>query len=360
MRVTRYNDEKIVAGLCACDARVTKDHYYRYCRRAYDIFDHRYQLSGKPGLDFYSLAHDYYIRLLSHHFRPLLDKPADVPLSTWMARGFHFVVLDALKAYNKEFGCRADETADAVLQYVQTAPEGNPLLRYLSGCVAAHYADPQMGQLAEKVLLEGYKQKEVAEQMGLTPAAINKRWQKLMNEVVVPEVLNGGWADMFDSVCCRLSRPLFSKGLSFCRQEITGEGDSIPAPAVPLRVTPDRLEQISGTDILVFGSNQQGIHAGRIAREALERFGAQMHQGAGIQGQSYAIPVMKGDVDTIQPYVDEFLGYASRHPHQHFMVTEVGCTLAGFEPEDIAPLFAPAREESNIWLPISFLVAMEE
>ena len=234
------------------------------------------------------------------------------------------------------------------------------MLRYLSSCVAAHYADPLMGQLAEKVLLEGYKQKEVAEQMGLTPAAINKRWQKLMNEVVVPEVLNGGWADMFDSVCCPQRKLSFDMQPPFSRQEITGEGDSIPAPAVPLRVTPDRLEQISGTDILVFGSNQQGIHAGRIAREALERFGAQMHQGAGIQGQSYAIPVMQGDVDTIQPYVDEFLDYASRHPHQHFMVTEVGCTLAGFEPEDIAPLFSPAREESNIWLPISFLVAMEE
>ena len=360
MRVTRYNDEKIVAGLCACDARVTKDHYYRYCRRAYDIFDHRYQLSGKPGLDFYSLAHDYYIRLLSHHFRPLLDKPADVPLSTWMARGFHFVVLDALKAYNKEFGCRADETADAVLQYVQTAPEGNPLLRYLSGCVAAHYADPQMGQLAEKMLLEGYKQKEVAGQMGLTPAAINKRWQKLMNEVVVPEVLSGGWADMFDRVCYRPRMLSLDMQLPFSRQETTSEGAPIPAPAVPLRVTPDRLEQISGTDILVFGSNQQGIHAGWIAQEALERFGAQMHQGTGIQGQSYAIPVMQGDVDTIQPYVDEFLGYVSRHPHQRFMVTEVGCTLAGFEPEDIAPFFARAREESNIWLPISFLVAMEE
>ena len=85
-----------------------------------------------------------------------------------------------------------------------------------------------------------------------------------------------------------------------------------------------------------------------------------MHQGTGIQGQSYAIPVMQGDVDTIQPYVDEFLDYASRHPHQRFMVTEVGCSLAGFEPEDIAPFFAPAREESNIWLPISFLDAMEE
>lgn len=360
MRDTRYNDEKIVAGLCACDARVTKDHYYRYCRRAYDIFDHRYQLRGKPGLDFYSLAHDYYIRLLSHHFRPLLDKPADVPLSTWMARGFHFVVLDALKAYNKEFGCRADETADVVLQYVHTAPEGNPLLRYLSWCVASHYADPQMGQLAEKVLLEGYKQKEVAEQMGLTPAAINKRWQKLMNEVVVPEVLNGGWADTSDSVCYRQRMLSFDMQLPFSRQETTSEDASIPAPAVPLRITPDRLKRISGTDILVFGSNLQGIHAGRIAQEALERFGAQMHQGTGIQGQSYAIPVMQGDVDTIQPYVDEFLDYASRHPHQHFMVTEVGCTLAGFEPEDIAPLFAPAREESNIWLPISFLDAMEE
>ena len=246
-----------------------------------------------------------------------------------------------------------------MLQYVQTAPEGNPLLRYLSGCVAAHYADPQMGQLAEKVLLEGYKQKEVAGQMGLTPAAINKRWQKLMNEVVVPEVLSGGWADMFDRVCYCPRMLSLDMQLPFSRQETTSEGTPIPAPAVPLRVTPDRLEQISGTDILVFGSNQQGIHAGWIAQEALERFGAQMHQGTGIQGQSYAIPVMQGDVDTIQPYVDEFLGYASRHPHQRFMVTEVGCTLAGFEPEDIAPFFARAREESNIWLPISFLVAME-
>ena len=178
-----------------------------------------------------------------------------------------------------------------------------------------------------------------------------------MNEVVVPEVLSGGWADMFDSVCCRLSRPLFSKGLSFCRQEITGEGDSIPAPAVPLRVTPDRLEQISGTDILVFGSNQQGIHAGRIAQEALERFGAQMHQGTGIQGQSYAIPVMQGDVDTIQPYVDEFLGYASRHPHQHFMVTEVAAPWLASSPKISRPsLPRPARSPisgspSPSWLP---------
>ena len=212
----------------------------------------------------------------------------------------------------------------------------------------------------EIVYLKTVREKEVAEQMGLTPAAINKRWQKLMNEVVVPEVLNGGWADTSDSVCYRQRMLSFNMQSPFSYQEITGEGDSIPAPAVPLRITPDRLEQISGTDILVFGSNLQGIHAGRIAREALERFGAQMHQGTGIQGQSYAIPVMQGGVTTIQPYVDEFLDYASRHPHQRFMVTEVGCTLAGFEPEDIAPLFAPARQESNIWLPISFLDAMEK
>ena len=165
---------------------------------------------------------------------------------------------------------------------------------------------------------------------------------------------------MFDSVCCPQRMLSFDMQPPFSRQETISEDASIPASAIPRRITPDRLERISGTDILVFGSNQQGIHAGRIAREALERFGAQMHQGTGIQGQSYAIPVMQGDVDTIQPYVDDFLGYASRHPHQHFMVTEVGCSLAGFEPEDIAPLFAPAREESNIWLPISFLVAMEE
>lgn len=68
----------------------------------------------------------------------------------------------------------------------------------------------------------------------------------------------------------------------------------------------------------------------------------------GLQGQSYAIPTMQGGVETIRPYVDEFIDFARRHPHLKFLVTEIGCGIAGFTSEESAPLFAVAVE--NIWL----------
>ena len=71
--------------------------------------------------------------------------------------------------------------------------------------------------------------------------------------------------------------------------------------------TPDNIESLGPDEVFVFGSNLQGIHAGGAARVALEKFGAVMGQGVGIQGQAYAIPTMQGGVDTIKPYVDQFI-----------------------------------------------------
>lgn len=79
-----------------------------------------------------------------------------------------------------------------------------------------------------------------------------------------------------------------------------------------------------------------------------------MGVGVGPQGSSYAIPTMQGGPETIQPYVDEFVEYASQHPEQVFLVTPIGCGIAGFEPADIAPLFANAVGVDNIYLPKSF------
>ncbi len=92
----------------------------------------------------------------------------------------------------------------------------------------------------------------------------------------------------------------------------------------------------------------------RAARIATEKFGAIRGQGAGLQGQSYAIPTMQGGVETIQPYVDEFVVFAQAHPELTFLVTPVGCGIAGFTAEEIAPLFRKAIDILNIWLPAVF------
>lgn len=76
-----------------------------------------------------------------------------------------------------------------------------------------------------------------------------------------------------------------------------------------------------------------------------------MGQGVGLQGQSYGIPTMQGGVETIKPYVDEFYGFAVKHPEYKFLVTRIGCGIAGFTPEEIAPLFTNAIELNNASCP---------
>ena len=85
------------------------------------------------------------------------------------------------------------------------------------------------------------------------------------------------------------------------------------------RITPDNITTLKGNEIFVFGSNLAGMHAGGAARIAVEKFGAVMGQGVGLQGQSYAIPTMQGGVETIAPYVDEFIKFADCHPEMIFL-----------------------------------------
>ena len=120
------------------------------------------------------------------------------------------------------------------------------------------------------------------------------------------------------------------------------------------RITPEFITTLLPNEIFVFGSNLGGFHAGGAARMARLHFGAEMGKGVGIQGQSYAIPTMQGGVETIKPYVDEFIIYASQHPEKQFLVTPIGCGIAGYTPRDIAPMFMQAIHVENIWLPKEF------
>ena len=118
--------------------------------------------------------------------------------------------------------------------------------------------------------------------------------------------------------------------------------------------TPEWITELKPNEIFVFGSNLAGAHGGGAARVAMERFGAIWGQGVGLQGQSYAIPTMQGGVETIQPYVDEFIAFAKAHPEYTFLVTPIGCGIAGFTAQEIAPLFAHAMDVTNILLPQEF------
>ena len=119
--------------------------------------------------------------------------------------------------------------------------------------------------------------------------------------------------------------------------------------------TPDGISSLGPNDIFVFGSNLQGRHAGGAARVAMSRFGAIFGQGVGLQGNTYAIPTMQGGVETIKPYVDEFIDFAKTRSDLTFYVTKIGCGIAGFTFEEIAPLFSDAIGESNVRLPKEFV-----
>ena len=108
------------------------------------------------------------------------------------------------------------------------------------------------------------------------------------------------------------------------------------------RTTPELITELKPNEIFVFGSNLQGMHGGGAAYIAYRKFGAVMGQGVGLQGQSYGIPTMQGGVDTIKPYVDEFIEFAKQHQEMTFLVTT---------DEEIAPLFEAAHNVKNIVLP---------
>jgi hypothetical protein len=127
-----------------------------------------------------------------------------------------------------------------------------------------------------------------------------------------------------------------------------------------MRVTPFEIEDLEANEVFVFGSNEAGIHGAGAARLAYERFGARLGQGFGLIGQSFALPtkdwsVLKLELDVIEFYVNRFEEYVITNSHLNFMITRIGCGLAGYNAEDIAPLFKNFIELENVYLPEDFI-----
>lgn len=126
-----------------------------------------------------------------------------------------------------------------------------------------------------------------------------------------------------------------------------------------MRHTPEQIHELKENEVFVFGSNEAGIHGAGAAYLAELKYGAVRGCGYGHFGKSFAIPTKDKGIRTlslirIKKYVDCFIYYAMHHPEVTFLVTKIGCGLAGYTPEDIAPLFREARGVNNIILPIEF------
>ena len=119
--------------------------------------------------------------------------------------------------------------------------------------------------------------------------------------------------------------------------------------------TSERISELRENEIFVFGSNLAGAHGGGAAWLAYRRFGAVWGEGVGLHGRTYAIPTMQGGVDTVNPCVDRFILFSKEHKELTFLVTRIGCGIAGFRNEEIAPLFKDAICVENIILPKEFV-----
>lgn len=128
-----------------------------------------------------------------------------------------------------------------------------------------------------------------------------------------------------------------------------------------MKTSPKLIKSLKPHEIFVFGSNLSGIHGAGAAQTARIKFGAQNGEGEGVTGECYAIPTKDYGirrtltVAEIKPYVDQFIRYARYRQQLTFLVTEIGCGLAGYKPEQIAPLFKDALDLVNILLPKSFV-----
>lgn len=368
--VAQLTDDEILEGFRNADEHIVKEYFYGYCRVAYCIYDRCYDLQYKPGMDFYSLAHEYYLTLIKHDFRQLEDRKPTMSLKTWMVNGFRFLVLDKLKGLKKE---QLKESLEERM--------GNTHLRFdvhddeFAGefrntideiCRTYYGRDSRNSIILQMLFVEGFKGKEIAAQLGISQPAVTERYNRMMHDVVVPYFkryfvtnkygLPTRYEKFMEDECSySMARP--SVGAKMPRPSVGANRDFIFRDMDKKkkgRVTPEWIDDLQENEVFVFGSNLAGMHGGGAARIARLRFGAVMGKGVGMQGRSYAIPTMQGGTETIRPYVNDFIAYAKEHPELTFLVTPIGCGIAGFEPEDIAPLFEEASNVENIWLPESF------
>lgn len=347
--ISQLSDDEILHGFRQADSRVVKDYFYGYCRVAYGIYDKRYGLRHKPGMDFYSLAHEYYLALCKHDFRQLEDRKPTMSLKTWMVNGFRFLLLDKLKAVEKEhrFESFEERMAHSRLEFdVSDSEFAADFRRTISDICLSYYGnDRKNSVILQMLFIEGFTGKEVAARLGMSPSAVTQRCNRMMHDVVVPyfkryftadvpglvfmpkpeacissddlemhlscihDIMRKRADESHKCLCTKRSgnNELDDMDFNFDWQDSSPASSPRQNEKKVQRVTPEWVYKLGENEVFVFGSDLAGASCGEGARMAHRCFGAVVGEGAGMQGQSYAIPTMQGGVEAIRPYVGIFI-----------------------------------------------------
>jgi len=104
------------------------------------------------------------------------------------------------------------------------------------------------------------------------------------------------------------------------------------------------ITHLKQNQIFIFGSNGLGKHIGGAARQAFEKFGAQMGVSEGWCGQAYAFPTLnkhfqKCSMRQLRASRDRLFKVCEQNPEYEFLLTKIGCGIAGFKDAEIKPLF---------------------
>ena len=126
-----------------------------------------------------------------------------------------------------------------------------------------------------------------------------------------------------------------------------------------MKTTPEIITELKPNQIFVFGSNLAGRHGKGAALLARMKFGARQGQGTGLMGQCYGIATKDArmnvlPIEAICTQVHRFLLFANKHQELEFLVTKIGCGLAGYKPKEIRPCFIGIEIPPNVSLPVEF------
>jgi len=127
-----------------------------------------------------------------------------------------------------------------------------------------------------------------------------------------------------------------------------------------IKITSENTQTLKSNEVFVFGSNLAGQHLGGAALLAKEKFGAELGVGEGMTGQCYALPTKDENIETlpiaeIHKVIEQLRETVGNNRDKFFIITAVGCGLAGYEAKDIAPMFENFINFENISLPQSFV-----
>lgn len=116
----------------------------------------------------------------------------------------------------------------------------------------------------------------------------------------------------------------------------------------------DIITSLRFNEVFVFGSNLAGRHGAGAARQAHMQFGAKLGCGEGMTGQSYAFPTLNQALgklphSRLEEARDNLYWTCRQHADKRFLLTKVGCGLAGYNEDYMRLLFQNPPE--NLILP---------